>query len=491
MQIKSKLLIFFLIISTGSFWATNPCQAQSMLIWQAPVSVGINGQGNQMPRIVLDRNNNPMIIWGNSVRKEVLFSRWDGGFSPALAINPSWSPAFTSSWAGPHISSFGDTIYIVYKMMPEDSNNVYLLRSFDGGRNFLSPVAVDNIGDSLSRFPTVTTDDNGQPQVAFMRFASNFSDPEYVFTKSTDYGASFGTHVQASGHSGGEACDCCQASLISDGNRRVLLYRDNLSNIRTIWAAVSHDNGITFPDGVEVDPTGWHINACPSSGPDGIIIGDSLYTVWMSGANGNTLSYFTATSLSTYLSGPTIPITGNFTGINLQNYPRIAKNGNAVAVVCRQTSNTGYGAVHYTSDIYNGLPTIFDTATVGNILNADVALSPGKVHVVWQDNATGTVRYRSADVINTAAPSSRTTLNYGLFPNPASEIVTLEFNTTIPPSLALLNAGGYLLQLFPELNPGTNKFEINLKNLSPGIYFLKITDKEGTVQVLKIIRGTR
>lgn len=81
-----------------------------------------------------------------------------------------------AGWMGPDIAAHGDTVYVVFKQSPEgsDSSHIFCARSFDGGQTFNTPVRVDNIADSLSRFPTVTTDDSGNPIIGFMKFNSSF-----------------------------------------------------------------------------------------------------------------------------------------------------------------------------------------------------------------------------------------------------------------------------------------------------------------------------
>ncbi len=112
-----------------------------------------------------------------------------------------------------------------------------------------------------------------------------FSDARYVVSRSTTYGTSFSADVLASG-TAGDVCDCCPASIVSSGSTAVMLFRNNVSMIRDMWAGVSTDGGLTFPGLMAVDTTNWMLMSCPSSGPDGFIIGDSLYTVFMSTSTG-------------------------------------------------------------------------------------------------------------------------------------------------------------------------------------------------------------
>lgn len=242
------------------------------------MNISTNTYGNMHPRITLDGAGNTLVVWGRMSDESVFFSRWNGTmFTTPIKLNPSWMKVATASWMGPNIASKGDTVYVVVKRSPEvsDTNHIYIIRSFNGGVSFSSPVRVSFIADSISRFPTVTIDATGNPIVAFMKFNSSLLDSRWVVTKSTDYGATFSTDVKASGYNGptNGVCDCCPGAIVTSKNVSTMLYRDNLNNIRDIWTGVSTNNNANFYGGFKVDNNNWMITSCPSSGPDGVIIG--------------------------------------------------------------------------------------------------------------------------------------------------------------------------------------------------------------------------
>ena len=293
--------------------------------WDDQLNIAPSSSGNNYPRIALDASGDPMVIWYHASR--VMFSKWDGtSFTTPKIINPTSMTVAGASWMGPDMASHGDTVYVVFKETPEHTKHVWSMYSYDGGETFSEPVQLDFINDSLARFPTVTTNDEGHPIIAFMKFNNEFQEATWVVSTSTDFGRSFSGDVLASKWSSPDAdvCDCCPGALVSSGDNTVMLYRDNNSNIRDTWAGFSRDGGNTFIAGTNVDQHNWLINACPSSGPDGIIIGDTLYSVFMNGAEVKTLVYLGKTSMSTYQSFPAeliVPVSGN---VSLQNFPRIA-----------------------------------------------------------------------------------------------------------------------------------------------------------------------
>lgn len=476
-----------LILISGFFLCLLMATNGQTVVWDSPQQVAGSNYGNLHPRIRTDRAGNPVILWGKTSSQSVYFSRMSSGnFTAPVTLNPVSQPAFTASWAGPDITSFGDTIYAVYKHTPEDTNHIYLTHSYDAGFTFSTPVRVDFIADSISRFPTVSTDQSGNPLVAFMKFDPGFINSRYVVSKSTDYGLSFSQDVLASGFSGGTVCDCCPASLINRNNKTLMLYRDNLNNVRTIWAGLSTDGGSNFLSGFEADPTGWVINACPATGPDGVLIGDSLFTVFMSAATGNSLVYLSSLDLSNPVFVSVIPLTGNFSGLSNQNYPRISQEGSSVGIVWPQSINgQGQLAFKFTQDIHTITTNTFDTIALGNIENADIHIYKDEIHVVWQDNASGTVWYRKGSITSTNNVNEIDKSVFAVAGNPVSAnqlTIQTDANKNIFGIVRIQNSIGQILfQKSTELSPGTNTFSI--PGLSQGIYLLSIESKDSLYQL--------
>ena len=123
---KNLLLLVLALATINAFGQTG-------ITWGPPSDVAASSYGNMHPRIVLNGNGNPLVLFG-SMDGKAQFSRWNGtAFTMPMAQNPTNMPAFTASWAGPDIASKGDTVYIVFKDTPEDINHhIYIVRSFDG-----------------------------------------------------------------------------------------------------------------------------------------------------------------------------------------------------------------------------------------------------------------------------------------------------------------------------------------------------------------------
>jgi hypothetical protein len=479
-------------IFTSLFLIAGSLQSLAQVTWSTPVTVSTGGTlGNLHPRVTLNRSGNPMVLWGKTDTK-AYFSRWNGtAFTTPMAVGNSGINVMAQSWAGPDIASYGDTVYVTMKRTPEtmNMNHMYMTHSYDGGVTFSDTVRIDNIDTSMSRFPIVTTTSTGNPLVAFMKFNTTFGDAKYVVSRSTTYGTSFSADALASG-TAGDVCDCCPASIISSGSKAIMLFRNNLSNIRDIWAGMSSDGGATFPMNIPVDTTNWMIMSCPSSGPDGFVIGDSIYTVFMSTSTGTALVHLSRASISG-MTAKHSPITGMFSGLSSQNYPRIANAGNAAAAVWKQNTSSGNSIVYsFTNNISSGLPTytVVPTATGSGMMNADVAMTPGAIHIVWEDDNSGKVMYVKGTytVPSTAIENVISKERIEVYPNPANDEFTVSLGKINNiSSCSLTDNVGRNIDLKPVVANGKATF--SLAGVAKGGYYFVMQDEAGKSYYSKII----
>jgi hypothetical protein len=467
------------------FVASLQLHAQSGITWNAASMIAAGSYDNLHPRVAADRAGNPMVIWGRASDESVFFSKWNGTmFTTPVKLNPSGFTVATASWMGPNMASHGDTVYVVVKKVPEadTSSHIYLIRSFNGGQTFSAPIRVDYIGDSLSRFPTVTTDFSGRPIVAFMKFNASFGDSRWVVTRSTDFGTTFTKDFKVSGWGGSaEVCDCCPGAIVNYGNAEAVLYRNNNLNRRDVWMGLSTNNGTSYTSGANIDNHNWMYMSCPASGPDAVVIGDTLYSVFMNGAVSGLRNYISKYSIGSGSMGSVSGLGGVITGLGQQNFPRIASYGTAVAVVWQQTVSSVFQLpVYFTNDIRKGFPMKYDTVDLAYITNTDVVVTGGGVHVVWQDDNANVIRYRSGNYTAAVGIEERKPLEgISISPNPAKNKLWIEnlnedgFSTGI----AIVNTLGQKVYLSQAA--GMHE-EIDITNLAPGIYYVVAETGKGT-----------
>jgi len=438
----------------------------------------------------MDAEGNPLIVWFNA--GSVRFSRWNNDeFETSRILNPPSIPSAGASWMGPDIAAHGDTIYVVFKETPEDAGHIWCIHSFDAGETFSDPVRVDSTGESLSRFPAVTTDDSGHPVIAFMKFDQGFSNARWAVTRSNDFGNTFLPDVLASGWSSqaSDVCDCCPGSIVCSGNNVALVYRDNNSNIRDTWAALSTDGGLSFTSGINIDQHNWLIHACPASGPDAVILGDSIYSTFMNSSSGTGRVYTNQTSLSDFSSLPGTLVTGSLPGSS-QNYPRISASGNSVAIAWKENINgIEQALLSFTADVSSGLPPIFDTVATNGVFNTDLSIRNGNIIVVWEDYNSGTIEFRRGTYEGSTSTEDVRNEAISVSPNPSQSSWTMKGQDILSGShIEVCDISGkikYAQVLQEKFND--QSVEIDNTGWSSGVYFLRIfhDSKMSTVKLVK------
>ncbi len=472
---KKILTVLLVLISARSF-------SQNGIVWYDPIPVADKTYGNLHPRVTLDHNNKPIVLWGDP-NGAVFLSRWFvKGFAEPVQINPAGRHEFTESWAGPELAGRGDTVYVVYKEMPEESKPILIKHSYDGGAHFSIETQIDDSDGFISRFPTVAMDPYGNPLVAYMKFNPGFTSPRYVVAKSKDLGESFAGEALVTDYSGAHISDCCPATVVESGNATVILYRDNYNGYRNVWAGISRNAAISFDKGVQVDHTDWLAPACPPNPPHGIIISDTVYSVFTSGNADSSLIYFGKASLSG-LAATYAPLTGNFTGLTSQNFPRIANAGDATAVAWEQSvGSSTQVCLFFTNEVTSGFPPNYDTVAKGTFENLDVALAGGHIYVVYQDDSSGNVMCRVGHYEETVANrllAENTTVS--LQRASSGKYFTVSLPDISYCMMSDLNGKEYEM----EMKCKKNTCKINTEDLDPGLYIVRLYCKDEKVYTYK------
>lgn len=403
--------------------------AQQSVSWgpEIPVADGTT-YGNVRPRIALTNGNVPVVVFGKSGNGDLHVARWNGAaFGTPVNILPAGTGTYIANWTGPDIAAHGDTVIAVFKALPFDSGKAYAVRSVDGGLTFSDTLRIDDHTTGRVFMPALEMDADGNPSVNYMVFDGNSGDPRWAVSKSSDAGVTYGAGQEVSTVLFGEACDCCPAEIAIDGDRQVLLFRNNMSNVRDVHGVLSEDGGTTFNVGGNLEYLGWSVNTCPSTGPHGFITGDSLFTVSASKASGSYRIYIGSAGIDGGVTAnqqfsPVPPANVN----GAQNFPRVSAQNDTIVLVWeeKETSNPDVFCAVVTDGMISGLSAYksrINESTGSVQTNPDVVYRDGFVHVVYQDAASGDVIYRKGTIVDVAGTEEQAVLQANIFPNPSAD----------------------------------------------------------------------
>lgn len=455
-------------------------QANSQIVWSDEIEVASSSYGNNYPKIVLNGDNNPVVVWGRG--SDCYASVWNGASFTTPEKPDGLIDILTGSTIGPELAAFGDTVYTVFKAKPVETGAVLVSRSVDGGLTWQVPVQVDDIGTDYSEYCHITVDDVGNPVVVFNRFDPGWDFPRFVYSYSTDFGATFSPDTVVSGWSGGSldaqvVCECCPATVRVTSDTLVVAYRDNDANVRDIWCGISYD-GISFTEGMNVDGGGWVITSCPTTGPDIEIIGSKVYSTYMSAASGQATVYWSESDLSTATGGSATEITGVVSGVTTQNYPRISAYGNDAVIAWKQASSGNQEiALVLTTDIATGFGSSYEIPVADNATSCDVILDKEKIHLVWRDYLAGTVKYKYGVYGSLVHTESAKQVELELFPNPASDVLQIRGDVSENESyiVRIIDTKGNEVFKVENVSGANLKhgIQFNVDHLPTGVYSLE------------------
>ncbi len=455
-------------------------QNQSLIVWEDTISVADGSvYGNTRPRIVLNSQDEPVVVFGRNIDGTVHTAKFNGtDFDTPVQITPNDFQSYLANWTGPEIDASGDTIMLVFKENPIQEGHVYSVRSTNGGISFTDPVRTDSHPVGVAWLPNIAFDNNGNPSVIYMVHDQVWMNPRYVVSHSEDGGITFNPEQEVTSIVPDEACDCCPAAIAKKDNFQALLFRNNEGGVRDMFAVKSQDGGQSFPEYENIDYLNWMINQCPSTGPDAFIDNNMLFTVSASQASGRYRCYISKTDMVNaqppeegFMLPPPESSVGN------ANFPRIHGTYDSLFVIWQaaETSNyevyCAFGTANDFS-LFEQTKSQVNIETNGKQSNPDIYYKDGYIHAVFQDGNTGNVLYRRGRL--SAAGLNETGIkSVGIFPNPAKDMIHFSGLEQDTPYRILALDG-------TEITSGTVKYSdpsIPIENLKSGVYIVQVQTK--------------
>ena len=404
-----KYIFFFLLLPLFSF-AQFLNSSIPYILSSGP------SEGYERPRVVITANNSPFVIWSKpSTPKAIKARKWNGNsFDSAFdLVNADLMP---TGFIGPEISAKGDTVFLIFESLLHNNHVIYLKRSFDGGLTFSDTIRVsDNSNTHKFAMPNISVREDGNPVVSYMECLPNWTDWKQVVKTSFNLGMSFSPATDVSALASGEPCDCCQSTLVTNGNSVYLLFRNNDNNVRNTYIAKSTDDGLTFSDTQDLDDINWVLNACPTSSPVGAVIGDSIMVVRRNGGSGVNELYKSNVNKDDLQKSYFSQVESS--GSSLQDKAEIATDLNNFVSVWDENRNGNKDCFYSVigsdgKSLYNGI--ISDTATFGHKIEPDITYGgpyTGNFSVVYTASTAREVHFLYSTLTQISAINEGLNLN--------------------------------------------------------------------------------
>jgi len=364
-----------IILCTAGVLATTPEHAFSVTF--GPVTNLSNDSDNSGDTFVVKSGNKVYVVWANEVN-DIFFKRsTDNGATFGPPKNLSNDPGFNGK---PRMAASGNSVYVVWEGEGLSGQDVFLVRSADGGNNFGSPINLSNHGATEN--PKIAASGNN---VYVVWADASFGNFEVAFKRSTNNGASFGSIKNLSNNPPESLSPKVKAS---GDNVYVLWNDDNDPNGQDVFYKRSTNNGASF--GSTKDLSG------DDSGGAGqiAISGKNVYVTW----TGGTDIFFKRSTNEGASFGSTKNLSNN---PGLSEVSRIGASGNNVYVIWMDDTGIPGGNCTTTAencDVFfrasnNKGASFSGTINLSNNPEAswgsNVLASGNSVYVLWDDATPG------------------------------------------------------------------------------------------------------
>lgn len=209
--------------------------------------------------VALDNNGTAYVVWEDDRdgKSRIYFAKKDAKKDSFTKNIPVVSDKNVEQF-GPAIAvnKKGD-IYITWHDNKNGNNDIFIVKSRDGGKSFEKPARVDDTGNEVSGqiYPTIAIDGNSRVYAAWYDFRNGNSD--IYFAKSNDSGKTFSRNIKVNfGDDEGATTGQNSPSIAASKKGDVYLAWEDKRNPRTgsdIYFARMAQNGDGFEDNIHID----------------------------------------------------------------------------------------------------------------------------------------------------------------------------------------------------------------------------------------------
>jgi hypothetical protein len=431
-----------------------------------------NETASLRPRICLV-NGEPLVMFTrNSLGEKIFVNRKkDGEWLGENLISADGVNFQAGTRLGPAIASYGEVVYVAY-ILDSSPKQIAFQRSVDGGLTFTESLMAYNLGSELAEGIDVLVLPDGNPVIAFIHYEAGWVNASQVVMRSYDGGETFTDLISIDN----TPCECCTPSLIAGETTYGVSYRDNDANIRTFKVRVSTNETADFTGSLETDLTNWEVSVCPASSSDGFIVGDTLYSTWMSKPGSLTEVYMSKTNLDEEIIIDWSVVDSD-TDYGSQNHPKMDGDSETQVVVWeeyREAKKDIYGVV-IQNGVYGPSFSVTEGDSVENKENVDVMYDKESniFHLVYRNKGENAVAYRTMSPSSLSVEELDSNL-LGLFPNPASDKIQLDMKLDGVSVFRVYSSIGEMV-----ITDFYQDF-ISIESLQSGNYFIELTDDSKT-----------
>lgn len=230
----------------------------------------------QMPNLVKDNEDNLHLVYGSGDSIMYTHSSDKGQtFSNPLLISilPKLAAAHTR---GPQIAATTKGLMVVAC----NSQGDIFSYNKTGSGNWKQAGKVNDV-DTIANENLMALGADGQNAFAVWLDLRENKQNKIYGAKSIDGGTTWSKNTLVYASPDTTVCECCKPSVVVNGNKVYVMFRNWLQGNRDLYLIQSTDAGSTFAEAKKLGNGSWKLKGCPMDG-GGLAVSDNeeIHTVW-------------------------------------------------------------------------------------------------------------------------------------------------------------------------------------------------------------------
>lgn len=255
----------------------------------------------------------------------------DGGMtwsSPSVVDDQGLQPR-AGSGRQPYLAVTDEDVYIVYDVA-DVAAGIFMHRSAAADAMDFSDITTLVSPGTSTDYAHIDISASGELWAAWQQYEGDPAQGRIVFSRESNGFAI----EEVSASTPGIPCECCRLDLrFNSGGDAILAYRNNVGDLRNMWALRAASGTSSFAGAVEASHTDWMSFVCPMEGPSLADDGARQYIAWADSSSGEWRAYVGTSDDAGQSWGDAVLLAPNQNGLQGSPVVAVGDSGTVYAVM--------------------------------------------------------------------------------------------------------------------------------------------------------------
>lgn len=231
----------------------------------------------QMPALTSDNTNSIQMVFGNG--DSIMYSslgKKNNSFSSPVVID-TLPNLVAYATRGPQITTTKNGLVVI---AVNKAGNIYSYLK-EANENWVRSAQVNDV-DTTDKEGFLGLSSDGENNLfAIWTDLRNDKHNKIFGARSSDGGKTWSQNILVYASPDGNICECCKPSVVMNGNKVVVMFRNWLNGDRDLYVTGSSDGGRSFGVATKLGEGSWALDGCPMDGGGLAMNKDgTVETVW-------------------------------------------------------------------------------------------------------------------------------------------------------------------------------------------------------------------